>query len=110
MKNFVQPGKVLDFVAPAGGVISGNGYLIGAVFVVANTSAAEGELFAGERMGVFTLPKTTSQSWAQGAALYWDDTTKKLTTTVGSNTKVGAVAVAGLAADAVGTALIAGIV
>lgn len=111
MKNFVQNGDALDLIAPAGGVVSGGFYLIGGLLVCAATTAAAGEIFVGDRKGVFKdAPKTTAQAWAQGAVLYWDDTAKKFTTTVGTNTKVGAVVVAGLAADAVGTVLLAGLV
>jgi len=95
MKNFVQPGDTLDLVAPAGGVVSGNFYPIGGLLVCAATTAAAGEIFAGDR---------------KGAVHNWHKTTKKFTTTVGTNTKVGAVVVAGLAADAVGTVLLAGLV
>lgn len=88
MKNFVQDGDILDAVAPAGGVVSGNAYLIGAAFGVASANAAEGETFALAVEGVFEFPIPTA-AVAQFAKVYWDDTAKGLTTTVGTNTKVG---------------------
>lgn len=100
MKNFVQPGSTVTLTAPAGGVVGGNAYLIGGLFVVAVFTAADGKPFAGKTIGVFDLPKTAGQAVSEAAALYWDNTNKVLTTTVGSNTKVGAAIQAALAADA----------
>ena len=91
-KNYVQHGDVLSFTAPTGGVVSGNGYLIGTVFVVALHSAAEGEKSEGRRTGVWTLPKASAQAWTEGAAIYWDNTNEVATTTATSNTKIGAAA------------------
>lgn len=70
--NFVQEGLCITLVAPAGGVVSGNGYVIGSCFVVATKTAAEGAEFTGCLMGVFALPKTGSQAWKQFAKVYWD--------------------------------------
>ena len=39
MKTYVQPGEVLPFTAPAGGVVSGGFYLIGTLVVVATVDA-----------------------------------------------------------------------
>lgn len=88
MRNYVQQGEVLDAVAPAGGVVSGNAYLIGKAFGVAQASAAEGETFALVVEGVVELPIVTG-ALTQFSTAYWDDTAKGLTGTVGSNTKVG---------------------
>jgi len=90
MRNFKQPGDVLDLTAPSGGVVGGTGYLIGALFVVAAADADEGDQFEGQRSGVFELPKATGQTWSEGARIYWDDSAKKCTTTVTSNTLIGA--------------------
>jgi predicted RecA/RadA family phage recombinase len=102
MKNYVQDGDMLDLVAPSGGVVSGTAYLIGAILIVAAVSAAEGEAFAGATEGVYTLPKTTGEAWTQGAKLYWNDTTKKLTTTASGNTLVGVATAAAASADTSG--------
>jgi predicted RecA/RadA family phage recombinase len=95
MKNFVQEGKILDFTAPSGGVVSGVPLLIGALIVVPATTAAEGERFAGAVEGVFELPAAThasNQAWTEGQLLYWDNTAKKFTVTATDNTKKGAAA------------------
>lgn len=100
MNNYIQPGNILDLTAPAGGVVSGVPVLIGALLVIAGVSAAEGKPFSGAVEGVFDVPAANSQAWVEGALVYWDDTAKRFTTTVGSNTKKG-VAVAAKGSSAV---------
>ncbi|WVR18332.1 hypothetical protein y223_00052 [Bordetella phage PY223] len=80
-RNFKQPGDVLDLTAPAGGVVSGTGYVIGSIFVVALTSAAAGETFQGKTNGVFELPKVAAVTPAQGAVAFFNNTTKAVTGT-----------------------------
>ncbi|UJX46635.1 DUF2190 family protein [Xanthobacter sp. YC-JY1] len=109
MKNFVQHGDTLDMTAPSGGVISGTGYLIGALFGVAIVSAAAGEKFAFRIVGVYTLPKATGEAWTEGAIVYWDNTNKKLTTTSSGNTKVGTAASAAASGDTTGVARLNGV-
>lgn len=106
MKNYVQPGDTLTLTAPSGGVVGGTPYLIGELFGVAAGDADEGAKFDLSRAGVFTMPKTTGTGWSEGDPLYWDNTTKKLTTAAGDNRKVAvAVATAGSGA-ALGDAVI----
>lgn len=88
MKNFIQVGDILDAIAPAGGVIGGNAYLLNKAFGVAAETAIEGAAFAYVVEGVVELPIPTG-ALAQFATVYWDDTGKTLTSTVGSNQKVG---------------------
>ena len=90
MRNFVHPGDDLDLIAPAGGVVSGNAYVIGAFFVIASGTTAAGAMFTGRRTGVFLLPSETGVAWAQGDVLYWDATNMRLTKTAAGNTAVGA--------------------
>lgn len=54
-KNYEQDGKVLTLTAPTGGVESGKAYAIGALVAVALVSAAEGEQFAAQTCGVWSL-------------------------------------------------------
>ena len=100
MKNFVQPGNTLDLTAPSGGVDAGNGYLIGALFGVAAVTAAEGESFAFDVVGVFTLPKASGAALAEGAKAYWDSTAKNVTGTASGNTLIGHVTAAAKTGDA----------
>jgi predicted RecA/RadA family phage recombinase len=65
----------MTYTAPAGGVVSGSGYLIGALFVVATGTVAAGAKFAGDTEGVFTLPKTINEgALVEGEPVYWDVT------------------------------------
>lgn len=102
MNNYVKPGDVMTLTAPTGGVVSGLGYQIGKLFVVASGDAAETEEFEGQVTGVCDLVKTTSQAWTEGQALYWDDSTKKVTSTAGANLHIGVAARIEESADAVG--------
>ncbi len=89
MKTFVQEGDALEFVAPSGGATAGSGYLIGATFGVARTSAAAGSTFVMDLCGVYALPKAATITPGPGVLLYWDDTNKNVTTTSSGNTKIG---------------------
>lgn len=99
MKNYVQDGKTITLTAPAGGVTTGVGVLIGALFVVPLFSAAVSEPFEARVSGVATLPKA-SGAVTEGAKLYWDNTAKNVTTTATSNTFIGYAAAAQASGDA----------
>lgn len=88
MKNFIAVGDVLTIVAPAA-ITSGQGVLVGALFGVAVRDAASGAEAELNLTGVFDLPKVGSQAWTVGQRIYWDDTAKRLTNVVGTNTLVG---------------------
>lgn len=77
MKNYIQPGKALDLIAPSGGVVSGNAYLFSGLLVVAATTAAQGEKFVGYSEGVFDLPKVAASDFVPGELAYWDNGTDK---------------------------------
>lgn len=93
MKNYIQLGDNITLPAPYA-VASGGGALIGSIFGVASTDAANAEEISFVRVGVFTLPKPGSQAWTVGVKLYWDNTAKNVTTTSASNTLIGAAAAA----------------
>lgn len=98
MKNYVKEGRMLTAPAPAGGAVSGNGYLIGSLFGVCAVSADAGVDTEFCLDSVFELDKTTAQAWAVGDKIFWDNSTKKCTTVSSGNTLVGtAVEVAALA-------------
>lgn len=88
MKTFTAPGEVLEYTAPSGGVVSGNAYLIGAILVVATHDAAQTTKFRGLTVGTVDLP-SSDDVWTPLAKLYWDNSAKKVTTTVGANTLIG---------------------
>jgi predicted RecA/RadA family phage recombinase len=89
MKNYVQPGEVLEFTAPAGGVTSGQGYIIGDTFVVATITAAAAAKFNGMIIGVFELAKTPADVIAEGVRIFWDNTAKQATVTATANRLIG---------------------
>lgn len=89
MKNYVQPGRTITLAAPYA-VASGDGLLVGAIFGVATASAAPAEQVEACLVGVFDLKKTASQAWSVGDKIYWDNTNKETTKTVGTNVAVGA--------------------
>ena len=103
MKNFVAVGNILTLPAPAA-LTSGQGALIGSIFGVAQKDASNGEDVAILVTGVFELPKAASQAWTVGAKVYWDNTAKVCTTTVGTNTLIGVAvkAVGGTAGETIG--------
>lgn len=87
--NFVRTGEQLKLTAPSGGVSSGDPFVSGNFFGVALADAAEAAEVMTALDGVWTLPKTTSQSWAEGDRLYWDGGTGKITNVAGALTPVG---------------------
>ena len=68
-------------------ITSGDGVLVGNVFGVALGSGVSGDKIVLATEGVFILPKATG-AISQGAKLYWDGTSKVLTTTASGNTLV----------------------
>lgn len=88
MKNFIQPGDVIDITAGAT-LTSGQALLVTTMFGVVMEPAVSGQVVGLAVSGVFDLPKVAAQTPAVGATVYWDDTAKNVTTTVGSNTKIG---------------------
>jgi len=104
MRSFSQPGSILDLIVPAGGVVSGVPIKIGVFLVVPQctvtaaevTAAGAGVLeFAGKIDGVFELSKISAQAWAEGDAIYWNNTTGLMT-----NVSVTGVFLAGAATAA----------
>lgn len=97
MRNYIQPGETMTFTAPSGGVVSGSFYQIGQVLVCAAATIAAALSFEGLTRGVFSVTKTASQAWAEGALVYWDDAAGEFTTVAAGNLRVGC------AAEAVGS-------
>jgi predicted RecA/RadA family phage recombinase len=88
MKNYVQKGENLTLPAPYD-VASGGGVKSGLIFGVAAGDALSGADVDLVTVGVFDLPKVSTDVFNIGAAVYWNDTTKLVTTTTSGNTKVG---------------------
>lgn len=95
MRNFIQPGETITAIAPAGGIVSGAGLLIGSLFGVAAYTAAEDAEVEVAVEGVFELAKVNAQAWALGEPVFWDAATKLVTNVATGNVLIGtAVAVA----------------
>lgn len=86
MKNFVQPGNTVTFIAPTSGVSSGDGVLFGALFGVAATDADASEEYEAQIVGVFDLAKDGNAIDA-GEKVFWNGAA--CTATVGA-TLIGA--------------------
>jgi predicted RecA/RadA family phage recombinase len=99
MKNFVQEGRMLTATAPSGGVTSGQGVIIGAMFGVAAGDAAQGKDFEMAVEGVYTLPKAAG-AIGEKVKVYWITADKKVTATASGNTLIGHAAKAAADADA----------
>jgi len=89
MTNFVKSGDHLTLAAPYD-VLSGGGFKVGNVFGVAANDTLSGADVECTVEGVYDLAKDAS-TFAQGDLAYWDDSAKKVTSTVGSNLLIGAV-------------------
>jgi predicted RecA/RadA family phage recombinase len=86
--KFVQPGEVIDYTAGAN-ITSGQVVLMGVRIGVALAAIANGSTGSVQVTGVFTIAKLATDVVAQGAALYWDNTNSRLTTTASGNTLAG---------------------
>ena len=100
MRNFIQPDDSLALAIPyAGGVTSGQGVLVGAIFGVAAVDAAQNAVIECQTKWVFDITKEPALAITAGARLFWDNTNRRLTTTLTSNFQVGVATQAALAAD-----------
>lgn len=108
MKNYVQPGEVLEFTAPGGGVVSGEPYKIGDALVIATVSAAAGAKFNGMRLGVFEVNKVSAQAWTEGQQLNWDNAARLFTTVTTGNFRAGFAAAAAANPSAKGLVVLHG--
>jgi predicted RecA/RadA family phage recombinase len=70
-KNFIQPGKVIDYVAGAN-ITSGSVVKVGQILGVALADIANGDTGPVQIEGVFEVPKVAGAVWAQGQSLTWD--------------------------------------
>ncbi|MGO8847739.1 MAG: DUF2190 family protein [Methylocella sp.] len=98
--NFVQDGKVLTLTAPAGGLLSGQGVLVGAIFGVSQNTVAAGAPAEIGVVGVWSLPKAASPIvFAAGAPVFWDKTNNVCTSVSLAHYPIGVATVAAAASD-----------
>ncbi len=78
MKTFIQNGDVITVTAPAGGIASGDGVIVGSLFGIAAFTVAEGEAVEIATQGVYVLPKEPTAVIAVGAQVAWDASAKQI--------------------------------
>ncbi|MGH6865738.1 MAG: DUF2190 family protein [Methyloceanibacter sp.] len=98
VRNFVQPGDVITLIAPDGGVLSGQPFLVGNIFAIATTDATEGTTVEGALVGCFELSKASGDISA-GDRLFWDDTAKVIKNESAAGLYPVGVAIVAAAAD-----------
>ncbi len=89
MKNYIQDGDEVTLTAPYT-VVAGAGALITGIFGVAQDDIANAASGVFLTEGVFDLKALTTDTFAVGDVVYWDDTNKRCTSTSSANTKIGA--------------------
>src|SRR5512144_124058 len=88
-KNYIQPGHTITVAAPTGGVLSGDGVLIGTLFGIAQYDAVEGADIEILTEGVVEIGKTPSLAIDAGDRLFWDATNKVVNKTATAQVCVG---------------------
>lgn len=78
MKNYIQEGDIIGVTAPSGGIVSGEGLIVGSLFGVALHASTEGEAVEVATKGVYQLPKATAAVVAVGTRVAWDNTAKNI--------------------------------
>jgi predicted RecA/RadA family phage recombinase len=100
-KNYLHRGDVVTLTAPAGGVTSGQGFVSGTLFGVAQYDAAAGAQVEAGLVGCWLLPKPNSAvSFAEGAPVFWDNGTGLCKASATGFYLIGAATVAAGATDA----------
>lgn len=89
MDIFMQPGNVVEFTAPVGGVYAGIPKQIGQLIVVPVVDANEGAAFNAYTTGVFSLRKAAPQAWAEGDRIFWDENNQECTKVAGALPEIG---------------------
>jgi predicted RecA/RadA family phage recombinase len=82
MRNYIQPGDSLAVAVPyAGGVLAGQGLLVGALFGVAAVDGAQNAVIEAATQGVFDIAKEPALAITAGARVFWDNANRRVTTT-----------------------------
>ena len=88
-KTYVQPGHTITVAAPTGGLLSGDGVLIGTLFGIAQSDAVEGGDVEILTAGVIEIGKTSALQIGVGDRLFWDATNKVVNKTATAQVCVG---------------------
>ena len=89
MRNYKQEGDIVTLIAPYA-VSPGDGVLVGTLFGVALTSAALGANVETLREGVLSIAKPSTEVWATGDLVYWNNTTRLATKVGAGAVQIGA--------------------
>ncbi len=92
MGTYNQPGDVLTFVAPTGGVTIGVPLIIGTQLVIPKSTVAVGVEFEGHVEGVHSLAKNSGETWLTGQSLYWSTGGSEFSSVPKAGLKLGQVA------------------
>lgn len=101
--NSVQPGCVVEFTAPTGGVTNGVPVYIGGLLVIPLVTALVGVRFNGALEGVWTLTKPNGEVWTEGAPAFWDVANARVSIDSTVGLQIGAITAAALTGDLTGT-------
>lgn len=74
---YIAEGDVLNLLSPYDRT-AGQGALVGSIFGVALNDVLSGVSGQFQTFGVFDLAKLSTDVWAVGQKLYWDDSNKRL--------------------------------
>ena len=106
--NYVQEGEVLAYTNASTAIAAGDLVPLSNHAGVALVDIANGATGSVQLSGVFTVDKTTSQTWTVGQALYVDAGTGKATTTATGNVPAGFAFAAAGSSDTTGQILLGG--
>tara|TARA_R110000851_G_scaffold191845_1_gene342405 strand:+ start:1515 stop:1838 length:324 start_codon:yes stop_codon:yes gene_type:complete len=104
-QSYIQPGLVVDYTVPSGGVTSGQLVLASTLVGVALGTAIEDAVVSLGIKGVFQVTKVAGNAWVFGQAIYHDGTSSA-TGTVGTNKLVGYAAKAAASGDVLGQVIL----
>jgi predicted RecA/RadA family phage recombinase len=104
-QNYIQPGEVVDYIVPSGGVTSGTLVLAGSLVGVALGDGAEDDIVSLGIKGVFEVTKVTGNAWVFGQAIYHNGTASA-TGVVGSNKLAGYAAAIAASGDTSGKVIL----
>lgn len=95
MKGYIQDADTVTVTANRA-VAGDDGMLIGSIFCVATSAAANGATVEAITEGITTIPAVSADTATIWADAYWNNTTFQVTATVGANKKIGVFAKAKL--------------
>lgn len=75
MNNYIKSGMCIPVTAPRD-VTSGEGLLVGSIFGIVTRTVSSGATVELCTCGVYAIAKTSTEVWAAGDFIYWDDTNK----------------------------------